>query len=70
MGLDLGGAARSSSETLAWIPVQEVHYQVLGLLGHADGQLQHATLDVVEQFIPEETQSGENAKKPLSDILN
>ena len=48
MCLDLGGAARSSSETLAWIPVQEVHYQVLGLLGHADGQLQYATLDVVE----------------------
>lgn len=51
MALDLVSATRSGTQTLAWVPVEQVDDQVLGLLRHAYGQLEHASLNVIEKLI-------------------
>lgn len=50
--LDLVCTACSGTQTLAWVPVEQVDDQVLGFLRHAYGQLEHASLNVVEKLIP------------------
>ena len=51
MALDLAGTPSTSSQALTRVAVEQVHDQVLGLLRHANGQLEHAALDVVEKLV-------------------
>lgn len=48
---DLRGTASTCTKTLAWVSVEQVDNQVFGLLGHAHGEFEHATLDIVEQLV-------------------
>lgn len=52
VALDLSSSTGASSQSLARVAIEQVHDKVLGLLGHAHGQLEDATLNVVEQLIP------------------
>jgi hypothetical protein len=50
--LDLVSAFGAGAQTAAWVTVQQVYNQVLGLKRHADGQLEDTALDIVEEFGP------------------
>ena len=52
MALDLSSATRTCTEPLARVPVEQVHDEILSLLGHAYGQLENATLYVIEKLVP------------------
>ena len=48
MHLDFRRAARPGAQALAGVSIQQVDDQVLGLVAHADGQLKHASLNIIE----------------------
>ena len=48
MALDFTSSTSTCTKTLAWITVEEMYNQVFRFLRHAHGQLEHATLYVVE----------------------
>ena len=48
VAFDLACASSPSAQPLAWVAIEQVYDEVLGLLRHADWQLEHTTLYVVE----------------------
>ena len=50
--LNFSSSTCACTKPLAWVAVEQMHDQILGLLRHAHGQLEHATLYVVEQLVP------------------
>ena len=52
VSLDFQSTLNACSETLAWVPVEQVDDQVLSFNGHADREFQDSPLDVMKQFSP------------------
>ena len=50
MLLDFLCSCSTSSKSLAWIPIQEMHDQILCLWRHTDGKFENSSLDVVEEL--------------------